>query len=144
VNRDDSEPGAAPRRPGVLRWLWYALTGRLPSTYRAWVLHDLSCRTWPLRHLAKLMVPLVPVDAALLAMLPGPMWLRANAVVLGSVIGLLFSFVFLEESTEHRAQRFGLPPGAVQGAREERRASRDLARAARDFDRTIRLRRFRR
>jgi hypothetical protein len=134
VNRDDSEPGAAPRRPGVLRWLWYALTGRLPSTYRAWVLHDLS----------KLMVPLVPVDAALLAMLPGPMWLRANAVVLGSVIGLLFSFVFLEESTEHRAQRFGLPPGAVQGAREERRASRDLARAARDFDRTIRLRRFRR
>jgi Family of unknown function (DUF5313) len=142
VEHDDGERRTRPRRPGVGRWLWYAVSGRLPDSYRDWVLYDLSCRTWPLRQLAKLLVPLVPVAAVLLAVLPGPLSLRATAVVLGSLIGLLYTFVFLNESTERRAQRFGYPPGAVRAAREERRASRDLARAAEEFDRTRRPRRF--
>lgn len=127
-----SHPGR-PQRPGALRWLWYAVSGRLPMSYRDWVLFDLSCRTWPLRHLARLVVPLVPVAAALTLVLPGPWSIRVTAVVLGSVIGLLFSFVFLHESTARRAVRFGYPEGAVQDARDARRATRDLARAAEDF-----------
>lgn len=127
--------GETPRRPGVFRWLWYAVSGRLPAEYRGWVLYDLSCRTWPLRHLARLVVPLVPVTAVLVVVLPGPASIRVTAVVLGAVIGLLFSFVFLHDSTERRALRFDYPPGALERARGERQAARDLARAADDFER---------
>ncbi|WP_346278999.1 DUF5313 family protein, partial [Pseudonocardia sp.] len=41
------------RRPGPLRWLWYALGGGLPPLYRRWVLHDTTCETWRLRHFAR-------------------------------------------------------------------------------------------
>ena len=44
-----SDPPMAWYRPGPVRWFWYALGGRLPARYRPWVLHDLTCRTWPLR-----------------------------------------------------------------------------------------------
>lgn len=125
----------------MFRWLWYAVSGRLPMRYRDWVLHDLSCRTWPLRHLARLIVPLVPVGVALAFVLPGPLSLRVTAVLMGAVIGLLFTFVFLFDSTEHRAQKFGYPPGALDQARQARRASKDLARAAEDFNRAWRSRR---
>jgi len=111
-------------------------------SYRDWVLYDLSCRTWPLRHLARLVVPLVPVAAALTLVLPGPWSIRVTAVVFGSVIGLLFSFVFLNESTDRRATRFGYPSGAAEAARKERRASRSLAKAAEEFRRDGRSRRL--
>ena len=137
-----STPDSTPRRPGVLRWLWYALSGRLPMRYRDWVLHDLSTPTWPLRHLARLVVPLVPVAVALVLVLPGPWSVRVTAVVMGSVIGLLFSFVFLNESTDRRAMRFGYPSGAAEAARQERRATRSLAKAAEEFRRDGRSRRF--
>jgi uncharacterized protein DUF5313 len=40
-------------------------SGRLPARYRPWVLHDLTCRTWPLRHLAVLLAQLAPVAMVL-------------------------------------------------------------------------------
>jgi hypothetical protein len=121
-----------------LRWLWYAFGGRLPGAYRGWVLHDLSCRTWPLRHVARLITQLAPVAAILLAVLPGPLWARAMGAVGGSLVGLLYSAAFLFEATERRATKAGLPPGSLQAAREERRAGRDLKRAADEFDRAWR------
>lgn len=126
---------ARPLRPGVGRWLWYALTGRLDVRYRQWAFRDLTAATWPLRHLARLLVPLAPVAAALLAVLPGPWSVRITAVAMGSAVGLLYTFVFLHDSTERRARRFGYLPGAVDEARAERRATRSLARAARRFGR---------
>ena len=126
---------AHPQRPGVFRWLWYAISGRLPASYRDWVLYDLTCPTWPLRHLARLLVPLVPVVAILVVLLPGPWWLRAMAVLMGSVVGLLYTFVFLYESSDRRAAKFGYPSGTLQAAREDRRAAQALARAAADFQR---------
>ncbi|MCW2578029.1 MAG: uncharacterized protein JWR66_4059, partial [Modestobacter sp.] len=41
--------GAGPEelhRPGVLRWLWYALGGGLPERHSAWVLHDTTTGSW--------------------------------------------------------------------------------------------------
>jgi hypothetical protein len=128
------------RRPDPLRWLWYAVGGRLPGAYREWVLHDLSCRTWPLRHLARLLTQIVPTAAVLLAVLPGPLWARAMGAVGGSLVGLLYSSAFLYEATERRAAKAGLPPGSLSAAREERRAGRDLKRAADEFDRAWRRR----
>jgi hypothetical protein len=128
-------PRARPLRPGAGRWLWYALTGRLEPRYREWAFRDLTVGTWPLRHLARLLVPLAPVAAVLLTVLPGPWSVRISAVAMGMVVGLLYTFVFLHESTERRATKFGYPPGAVEEARAERRATRSLARANRRFRR---------
>jgi len=108
--------------------------------YREWVLDDVTCRTWPLRHLLRLLVQLVPVGVVLLVLLPGPLWVRLMAVVGGSLVGLLYSFVFLYEATEHRACKAGYPHGTAARVRSQRRAARSLAAAARDFDR--RSRRF--
>lgn len=124
------------RRPGPIRWLWYAFGGRLPGEYREWVLHDLTSPTWPLRHLARLLTQLAPVAVVLVAVLPGPLWVRVMGVVGGSVVGLLYSYVFLYEATERRAAKAGYPPGTLRVVREERQAGRALGRAAEDFHRT--------
>ncbi|MHA6794154.1 DUF5313 family protein [Pseudonocardia bannensis] len=129
-----SQP-APPRRPGPVRWLWYAAGGRLPRRYREWVLHDLTCRTWPLRHLARLLAQLAPVAVVLLVLIPGPLGVRVMSVVAGSLIGLMYSFVFLHEATAGRAAKAGYPSGTTQRVRNERHASRALARAAEDFER---------
>jgi hypothetical protein len=126
---------ASPRRPGAIRWLWYAVGGRLPAAYREWVLYDVTCRTWPLRHLVRLLVQLVPVVVVLIVLIPGPMWVRLMAVVGGSLVGLLYSFVFLYEATEHRACKAGYAHGTAARGREERHAARALATAAWDFER---------
>lgn len=124
---------ASPRCPGPVRWLWYAAGGRLPMRYREWVLYDVTCRTWPLRHLARLLTQLVPVAAVLLVLIPGPLWVRVMAVLGGSLVGLSYSFVFLYEATEHRAVKAGYPHGTAQAVREERHAARALVRTAEDF-----------
>lgn len=123
------------RRPGPLRWWWYANGGGLPAEYREWVLHDVSCRTWPLRHLLRLIVQLLPVAVALILLVPGPLWVRMMAGIGGSMVGLLYSFVFLYEATEHRASKAGYPHGSAGQAREARRADRDLAAATAEFER---------
>jgi hypothetical protein len=89
-------------------------------SYREWVLHDLTCPTWPLRHLARLLVLLVPLAGVLVAVLPGPLALRASGVAIGSVVGLLFTYPFLEDSTDHTAIKFGYPSGTARAVREQR------------------------
>ncbi len=79
------------------------------------------------------MVPALPVAAALIAALPGPLSVRLTATIIGVVVGLLYSFVFLHESTERRASRLGYPPGAAGTAREQRQAADVLARDAERF-----------
>jgi hypothetical protein len=123
------------KRPGPVRWLWYALTGRLDPRFHEWAFRDLTCRTWPVRHLARLLVWAVPVAALLLLVLPGAMSVRVTAAVTGMVIGLLYSFVFLHDSTERRAVKLGYPAGAAEDARKVRVADQDLARAEKEFRR---------
>jgi hypothetical protein len=120
----------------VLRWLWYAVGGGLPAEYREWVLYDVTCRTWPLRHLVRLLVQLVPVGVLLIVLLPVPLWIRVLGVVVGSSIGLLYSFVFLYEATERRATKAGYPSGTAQVVRQEQHAARALRKAADDFHRS--------
>ena len=71
------------KRPGPLRWIWYAFGGALGPRYREWVLHDLTCQTRWARQLARAVVQVVPVAAVVvypqwqwdLAGSPG--WVRA-------------------------------------------------------------------
>ena len=136
MNRLD--PASALNRPGSLRWFWYAVGGRLPVCYRPWVLHDLTCRTWPLRHLARLLAQLAPITIVLVLLLPGPLWIRVMAAVGGSLVGLFYAFVFLYEATEGRAAKAGYPHGTLHEVRNERHTERALRRAADDFDRAWR------
>jgi len=53
-----------------------------------------------LRHLARLLAQLAPVAIVLVILLPGPLWIRVMGAVGGSLVGFLYSFVFLYEATE--------------------------------------------
>jgi hypothetical protein len=107
------------RRPGPLRWLAYAYGARLPAEYREWVLHDITTRTWPLRHLVRAVAQLAPLLLVMYLLLPGPVWVRVAAVLGGALIGLFYSMVYMVESAEHRALKAGYPRGTAARVREE-------------------------
>lgn len=118
-------------RPGPLRWLWYALGGGLPPRFRAWVLHDATCRTWQLRHFARAVVQMSPVAVPVLLLVPGPLSLRLVSILLGWLVALQYALYTMNEAVEHRVRKAGFPPGAAQAARDELHAGERAAAAAR-------------
>jgi hypothetical protein len=120
-----------PRRPGVLRWLWYALGGGLPPRYRTWVLHDATCRTWRLRHFARAGVQMSLMVVPVLLIVPGPIWIRLVGILLGWLVALQYALFNMQESVEHRARKAGYPPGQAQAVRDEANADERAAAAAR-------------
>jgi Family of unknown function (DUF5313) len=106
------------RRPGALRWFWYALGGALPPRYSAWVLHDTTAPSWGLRHLARALVQLAVPIALVLLLVPGPFWIRGMAALGGVILGLIFSLAYMTETTENRVVRAGYTVGTAQAARE--------------------------
>lgn len=100
-----------------MRWLWYAVGGRLPDVYREWVLYDLTSRTWVLRHLARALVQ--HSVWLLLLLLPIPLSLRLPMIVLGVSVGMTFSLSFMEDASERRLIRHGFPAGLNRRIREE-------------------------
>ena len=98
-------------RPGVLRWVAYAFGARLPTRYGAWVLHDLTARTWFLRQLGRTAVQCVP--AAAFALLPGPVWLRVAIPVFVLVSALLMAAIFSPMIREKRLYQHGFLPEIV-------------------------------
>ncbi|MEU7817522.1 DUF5313 family protein [Pseudonocardia sp. NPDC049154] len=108
-------------RPGPFRWLAYAFGAGLPARHRTWVLHDVTAPTWVLRHLIRSVVQIAPFGVALYLLVPGSPAIRATAVVMGAVIGLLYSVAFVEAAAEHRAIKAGYPEGTAAAIRRERR-----------------------
>lgn len=108
-------------RPDPIHWLWYAVGGRLPDRYREWVLHDVTARTWVLRHAARSSVLLVPLCLVWL-LLPGALWIRLAMVALAVIVGYFYSFVYSPESAEHRLAKHGYPYGIGKQIRGEARA----------------------
>ncbi len=128
----DSDPSTArPQRPGVLRWLWYAMGGGLPARHSAWVLHDTSTRTWALRHVLRSMVQLAIPIALVLILVPGPFWIRSMAALGGILLGLFFSLGYMTETTENRVKRAGYPAGSAQEARDRAARARETAESER-------------
>ena len=109
-------------RPNIPQWVWYAYGGGLPEHLREWVLHDLTCRTWVLRHIARTLTQWVP--SLLLMLLPGPFSLRLSLPVLVLLGALYVSVSYIEETTEHRLAKHGFPLGM---AKEMRRARVETA-----------------
>ncbi|MFP5070426.1 DUF5313 family protein [Pseudonocardia nantongensis] len=113
-------------RPDPFRWLAYAYGAGLSARYREWVLHDVTCRTWWLRHLVRTVVQLVPLLVLLYLVVPGPPWVRAGAIVSGAFIGLFYGNVYMVEACETRVMKAGYPAGAAAATREARRAEQHV------------------
>ena len=120
-----TDPPAPLHRPNPARWVWYAFGGKLPDQCAEWVLHDVTCPTWVLRHIARALVQLAPFCAALM-FLPGPVWIRLSSIGLGLAVGLFYSVCYMGETGEYRAIKHGFPPGV---ARDTRALRRDMKRA---------------
>jgi hypothetical protein len=128
---DPAAATAKPQRPGVLRWLWYAMGGGLPARHASWVLHDTSTRTWALRHVLRSMVQLAIPIALVLILVPGPFWIRSMAALGGILLGLFFSLGYMTETTENRVKRAGYPAGSAQAARDRAAVEREAAESER-------------
>jgi hypothetical protein len=107
-------------RPDPLRWIMYAFGAGLPERNRTWVLHDVTAPTWVLRHLVRSIVQIVPFAVVLYFVLPFPPVVVVSAIVMGSVIGILYSAAFVEAAVEHRAIKAGYPEGHAAAVRHER------------------------
>jgi hypothetical protein len=119
------------KRPGVFRWLGYAFGAGLPAEYDEWVLHDTTAPTWVLRHLARTLVQLALVIAAVLIFVPGPFWIRAVMVAGGTFMALLFAAAYMTETVEHRLVKAGYPAGTGEATRERRSTEARTAAVAR-------------
>lgn len=104
-------------RPGPLRWLYYAYGGRLGPRYAQWVLHDLTCGTWFVRHLSRTLVQWAP--SLLLLLLPWPLSFTAflPAIMLFCMFYMSVSFAW--EARDARLYRHGFPPEMVLPDRED-------------------------
>lgn len=121
----------------MFQWIWYAYGGRLPQRHAEWVLHDATCRTWVLRHLARSLTQIAPF-CALLMFLPGPLSIRLMSISLGLLVGLFYSVCYMGETVEHRVIKHGHPPGIGRETRElhreVRRTTRNAARKQQWWD----------
>lgn len=109
-----------PHRPGVLRWLWYAVGGGLPPRYSAWVLHDATCSTWFLRHIVRTLVLVALPVAAVVIFLPAPTGIRVLTAVTCGLCAVMFAIVHSIESTERRVVRAGYVGGTAEELRGRR------------------------
>lgn len=138
-----------PRRPTFARLVWYCYGGSLPPENHTWVLHDVTCRTWVLRHFGRWSMAIVPVFLLYLAFMPTPFAIRLYTGITFALAVYVMSFVFILIDTDRRAVRAGYEhsqPSKIRTAnsverqraanyeRRERMAARRQARAARrDF-----------
>ena len=108
------------RRPGPVRWVLYAFGRGLPPEYREWVLHDVTSRTWVVRHLLRTTVQLLPFAVLLYVLIPGEPLIRASAVLGGLLLGYFYSVAYMFETTENRVIKAGYPRGTAREVRDRR------------------------
>jgi hypothetical protein len=103
----------AAKRPNPARWLYYQYGGNLPETYREWVLHDGTCRTWLLRAALRGLIQIAPLALALLlglGLIGGSWPVAAGAVLLGVLVILRITLTNAVDSVDGRLIRYGYPP----------------------------------
>jgi len=113
-------------RPGPLLWIRYAYGGALPERYRTWVLHDVTARTWVLRHVVRGIVQFLPFAVVIFLVVPVDKTILAIGIAMGALIGLLYSTAFVDNVAESRAMKAGYPEGYAADVRRRRvEATRD-------------------
>lgn len=129
-------------RPGWGKTIWYCYGGSLPARHSTWVLNDVTCRTWVVRHFARWTMVVVPVFVLFMAFLPSPFGIRLFTGITVSLGIFMFALVNILIDTDRRAVRAGYSfkfPGEIRGARavdhqrlaNQERRERGAARRAR-------------
>ncbi|WP_027502609.1 DUF5313 family protein [Rhodococcus sp. UNC363MFTsu5.1] len=95
-------------RPNPLQWIAYACGAKLPESMNDWVLNDITGDHYVVRHLVRAMVPFLPLFAIFM-LFPGPLWLRGSMVLLGILLALFYSVVYIHQNRARRLQKNGLP-----------------------------------
>ena len=107
------------RRPAPARWIWYCFGGSLPAENHSWVLHDVTCRTWILRHFARWTLAILPLFALYLAVAPVSFGVRFYVGIAVVLALYLMATIFILIDTDRRAVRAGYAysqPSAVRTA----------------------------
>jgi hypothetical protein len=120
-----SSPLASPveqrERPNLRLLLWYSYGGSLPARYNTWVLHDVTCRTWWLRHFARVFPPITLLSAAFFFFLVpkyGAAVAYAGICFTGTLI--LAAMIYILIDSDRRAVRAGYPPNYGSELRSRR------------------------
>ncbi|SDD16693.1 DUF5313 family protein [Rhodococcus tukisamuensis] len=95
-------------RPNPVQWIAYACGAKLPESMNDWVLNDITGDHYVVRHLVRAMVPFVPLFVIFM-LFPGPLWLRGSMVLLGVLLALFYSVVYIHQNRARRLQKNGLP-----------------------------------
>jgi hypothetical protein len=131
VTAVEQESDAPVRRPDPVHWVWYAVGGRLPGRYRAWILRDATGPRWMLRHGVRALVQLAVPVALVMTLLPGLLSIRVFASVCGMLIGVFFALAYSTESVEHRVRRAGFRPGLAEAIRQRAAQEREAVASVR-------------
>ena len=112
-------PAAPLVRPTLRHFVWYCYGGSLPAENHSWVLHDLTCRTWVVRHFARWTMVILPLFLIYLAVVPVRFGVRLYTGITFALAIYLMSLVFILIDTDRRAVRAGYDhsqPSAVRTA----------------------------
>jgi hypothetical protein len=140
-----SEAGRPICRPGIALFVRYCYGGRLPERHHSWVLRDVTCRTWVLRHFARWMMVIIPVFALYMALMPTSFGIRVytDIAVCGGIF--MFALVNILIDTDRRAVRAGYSfnlPGEIRATRaDDRQRLANHERRQRVAERQVRRRR---
>lgn len=89
----------------------YVLGGRLPEPVHDWVRHDLTDAGWQGRALLRTVLQVLPAGL-LLALLPGPSYVRWMGPLLVLLCAAFTSLAYAEDLRDRRLRQHGLPvPG---------------------------------
>jgi Family of unknown function (DUF5313) len=125
LNVADSTAADAPlRRPTLGRLVWYCFGGSLPSENHSWVLHDVTCSTWILRHFARWTMVIAPLFLLYIALMPMPFGTRMFTGVTFALGIYVMSTVFILIDTDRRAVRAGYAHSEPQAVRSKNSVER--------------------
>lgn len=125
--RPDLEPSRELQRPTPGRFLWYCYGGSLPQRNHAWVLHDVTCRTWWLRHFGRWLMVIIPFFTLYMTIVPTSFGIRLYTGLTFSGAIFMFALVNIMIDTDRRAVRAGYSYNYPQQVRSARAVARQKA-----------------
>lgn len=119
-----ASPVAKRERPNLRLLLWYSIGGSLPPRYHTWVLHDVTCRTWWVRHFARVFAIITPL-ALVYFFYAVPRYGAAAAYVGICVTGtvVMGGILYILIDTDRRAVRAGYPTNYASQLRSQQAAA---------------------
>jgi multisubunit Na+/H+ antiporter MnhB subunit len=122
-------------RPSPVQWIRYAFGATLPARFAEWTLHDTTCGTWVLRHLARVLTVIAVPLVLVVLLVPASPGLRALTAFVTGACTVLLTAILSNEMTERRVQKAGFAWGTGEKVRAQRAAAAQSLTAQRYRDR---------